>query len=64
MRHKKKGNHLSRTTSHKKALMRNMAAQILEHKEIKTTWAAWSTCRYTAVCGTSRTSSTRGSTTP
>lgn len=39
MRHKKKGNHLSRTTSHKKALMRNMAAQIIEHKEIKTTIA-------------------------
>lgn len=39
MRHKKKGNHLSRTTSHKKALMRNMAAQVFEHKEIKTTIA-------------------------
>ena len=39
MRHKKKGNHLSRTTAHKKALMRNMAAQVLEHKEIKTTTA-------------------------
>ena len=39
MRHKKKGNHLGRTTSHKKALMRNMAAQVLEHKEIKTTVA-------------------------
>lgn len=39
MRHNKKGNHLSRTTSHKKALMRNMAAQIIEHKEIKTTIA-------------------------
>ncbi|MBN1409101.1 MAG: 50S ribosomal protein L17 [Calditrichaceae bacterium] len=39
MRHKKKGNHLSRTTSHKKALMRNMVAQIIEHKEIKTTIA-------------------------
>ncbi len=39
MRHNKKGNHLSRTTSHKRALMRNMAAQIIEHKEIKTTIA-------------------------
>ena len=39
MRHKKKGNHLSRTASHKKALMRNMAAQVIEHKEIKTTVA-------------------------
>lgn len=37
MRHKKKGNHLGRTSSHKKALMRNMAAQLFEHKEIKTT---------------------------
>lgn len=39
MRHKKKGNHLGRTTSHKKALMKNMAAQLIEHKEIKTTVA-------------------------
>jgi len=39
MRHKKKGNHLGRTSSHKKALMRNMAAQIFEHKQIKTTEA-------------------------
>ena len=39
MRHKKKVNHLGRTASHKKALMRNMAAQLIEHKEIKTTQA-------------------------
>lgn len=39
MRHKKKVNHLGRTTSHKKALMKNMAAQLIEHKEIKTTIA-------------------------
>ena len=39
MRHKKKVNHLGRTASHKKALMRNMAAQLIEHKEIKTTLA-------------------------
>ena len=39
MRHLKKGNHLGRTASHKKALMRNMAAQVIEHKEIKTTLA-------------------------
>ncbi len=39
MRHRKKGNHLSRTSSHKKALMRNLAAQVIEHKEIKTTHA-------------------------
>lgn len=37
MQHKKKGTHLGRTTSHKKALMRNMAAQVLMHKQIKTT---------------------------
>jgi len=39
MRHKKKGNHLGRTSTHKKAMMRNMAAQVIEHKEIKTTIA-------------------------
>ncbi len=39
MRHKKKVNHLGRTASHKKALMRTMAAQLIEHKEIKTTQA-------------------------
>jgi large subunit ribosomal protein L17 len=39
MRHLKKGNHLGRTASHKKALMRNMAAQVIEYKEIKTTLA-------------------------
>ena len=39
MRHKKKGTHLGRTTSHKKALMRNMVASLFEHKSIKTTHA-------------------------
>ncbi|MBD3224049.1 MAG: 50S ribosomal protein L17 [Caldithrix sp.] len=39
MRHKKRGNHLSRTTGHRKALMRNLAAQVFEYKEIKTTTA-------------------------
>ncbi|RMH65084.1 MAG: 50S ribosomal protein L17 [Calditrichaeota bacterium] len=39
MRHNKKGTHLGRTTSHKKALMRNMAASLIEHKSIKTTHA-------------------------
>ncbi len=39
MRHRKKGNHLGRTASHKKALMRNLAAQVFEHKEIRTTVA-------------------------
>jgi large subunit ribosomal protein L17 len=37
MRHNKKGTHLGRTTSHKKALMRNMVANLFEHKSIKTT---------------------------
>lgn len=39
MRHRKKGNHFGRTASHRKALMRNMAAQVIEHKEIHTTLA-------------------------
>jgi large subunit ribosomal protein L17 len=39
MRHLKKGNHLGRTASHKKAMMRNMAAQVIEYKRIKTTLA-------------------------
>lgn len=37
MRHNKKGTHLGKTTPHKKAMMRNMAAQVFEHKEIRTT---------------------------
>ncbi len=37
MRHRKKGSHLSRTRSHRLATMRNMAAQVIEHKEIRTT---------------------------
>ena len=39
MRHNKKGTHLGRTTSHKKALMRNMAASLILHKSIRTTHA-------------------------
>jgi len=39
MRHNKKGTHLGRTTSHKKALMRNMIISLFEHKSIKTTQA-------------------------
>ena len=47
MRHNKKGTHLGRTTSHKKALMRNMVASLFEHKSIKTTDAkAKETRRY------------------
>lgn len=39
MRHNKKGTHLGRTTSHKKALMRNIVCSLFEHKSIKTTQA-------------------------
>jgi len=39
MRHNKKGTHLGRTVSHKKALMRNMIISLFEHKSIKTTEA-------------------------
>ncbi|KAA3610281.1 MAG: 50S ribosomal protein L17 [Calditrichaeota bacterium] len=47
MRHNKKGTHLGRTTSHKKAMMRNMVASLFEHKSIKTTDAkAKETRRY------------------
>lgn len=39
MRHKKKINHLSRTASHRKAMLRNMATSLIMHKRIKTTVA-------------------------
>lgn len=39
MRHKKKINHLSRTASHRKAMLRNMAISLIMHKRIKTTVA-------------------------
>ncbi|TFH02918.1 MAG: 50S ribosomal protein L17 [Calditrichales bacterium] len=39
MRHKVKGRKLNRTASHRKALLRNLANQLFEHKEIKTTTA-------------------------
>jgi len=39
MRHLNKGRQLSRTSSHKKALMINMAQDLFEHKRIKTTIA-------------------------
>jgi len=39
MRHNKKGTHLGRTTSHKKAMTKNMVASLFEHKSIKTTFA-------------------------
>lgn len=39
MRHGKKINHLSRTASHRKAMLANMACSLIEHKRINTTLA-------------------------
>jgi large subunit ribosomal protein L17 len=39
MRHGKKVNHLSRTSSHRKAMLSNMACSLIEHKRINTTVA-------------------------
>jgi large subunit ribosomal protein L17 len=39
MRHGKKFNHLKRKAGHRKALMKNMASALIEHKRIKTTLA-------------------------
>ncbi|MBV6652489.1 MAG: 50S ribosomal protein L17 [Mameliella sp.] len=39
MRHGKKLNHLGRKEGHRKALMRNLASAIIEHKRINTTLA-------------------------
>ncbi|NHB68328.1 50S ribosomal protein L17 [Perlabentimonas gracilis] len=39
MRHNKKGNHLGRTASHRKAMLANMAVSLIKHKRIKTTVA-------------------------
>ena len=39
MQHRKQGRKLNRTASHKKALLRNLANQLFEHKEIRTTTA-------------------------
>lgn len=39
MRHGKKINHLGRTTSHRKAMLANMACSLIEHKRINTTVA-------------------------
>ncbi|MBN1990052.1 MAG: 50S ribosomal protein L17 [Bacteroidales bacterium] len=39
MRHNKKVNHLSRTSSHRKALMANLASSLIMHKRIRTTVA-------------------------
>ena len=39
MRHRKKGRALSRSTSHRKAMLRNMATSLLVHERIRTTEA-------------------------
>ena len=39
MRHRKKFNHLSRKSAHRKAMLANMACSLLMHKRIKTTLA-------------------------
>lgn len=39
MRHGKKFNHLGRTTSHRKAMLSNMATSLILHKRIETTLA-------------------------
>ena len=39
MRHQKKFNHLGRTSSHRKAMLSNMAASLILHKRIHTTVA-------------------------
>jgi large subunit ribosomal protein L17 len=39
MRHGKKHNHLGRTTSHRKAMLANMASSLILHKRISTTLA-------------------------
>jgi large subunit ribosomal protein L17 len=39
MRHNKKFNHLGRTTSHRKAMLSNMASSLIQYKRIATTLA-------------------------
>ena len=39
MRHRKSGRRLGRTTSHRKATMKNLAVALFEHKAIETTLA-------------------------
>ncbi len=45
MRHKKSFNHLGRTASHRKAMLSNMASQLIMHKRITTTLAKAKTLR-------------------
>ena len=37
MRHRKSGRHLNRTSSHRKAMIKNMSVSLFEHELIKTT---------------------------
>lgn len=37
MRHRKSGRHLNRTSAHRRAMFRNMAASLIEHEAIRTT---------------------------
>ena len=37
MRHRKRGRHLNRTSTHRKAMFANMAASLIEHEVVKTT---------------------------
>ena len=37
MRHRKSGRHLNRTSSHRKAMFKNMAVSLIEHELIRTT---------------------------
>ena len=37
MRHRKSGRKLNRTASHRKAMLKNMAAALIKHEQIKTT---------------------------
>jgi large subunit ribosomal protein L17 len=39
MRHRKKGRNLSRTPSHRRAVLRNMATSLFRHERIETTTA-------------------------
>lgn len=39
MRHRKKGRQLSRTASHRKAMLSNMATSLFQHERIQTTTA-------------------------
>jgi large subunit ribosomal protein L17 len=39
MRHRKKGRNLSRTASHRKAVLRNLATSLFRHERIETTEA-------------------------